>query len=388
MAYGFGTGVQAGLGATDYSNYLRGALSGAQMQAQGTAAIGQGIQSALGSIGQGIKKYQENKVLQAEIMGGVEGNVDFLVKNSPEAIASAPPEVQKILGRMEDGKGVSLKDSAYLKSWSDSAAKKTLAEISGGALAGTLSSLGLGDLSSLAESGVSANEIAGLVNAAANKTRAGQPKEPKTTGPIPAGYRIEGEGGDARLVKIPGYEETAKDMLVDLQAGKLIREAKTEEEKKVKAQEAYALKASSGYEKAKSIRSQIEEAKQLVGGLTTTGIVGMTTGVVPGTPAYDLSRKLETILANVGFDRLQQMREESPTGGALGQVAVQELVALQNSIASLNQGQTKEQLIKNLDRVDKSYQRLEEAMRKDAEMFGAIKQEKQNDLGGGFKLLN
>jgi hypothetical protein len=61
MAYGFGTGVQAGLGATDYSNYLRGALSGAEMSAQGQAAIGQGIQNALSSIGVGVQKYMKNK---------------------------------------------------------------------------------------------------------------------------------------------------------------------------------------------------------------------------------------------------------------------------------------------------------------------------------------
>jgi len=61
MAYGFGTGVQAGLGATDYSNYLRGALTGAQLQAQGQAAIGQGIQNALSSIGVGVQKYMKNK---------------------------------------------------------------------------------------------------------------------------------------------------------------------------------------------------------------------------------------------------------------------------------------------------------------------------------------
>lgn len=170
MAYGFGTGVQAGLGATDYSNYLRGALSGAQMEAQGTAAIGQGIQNALGSIGQGIKKYQENKVLQAEIMGGVEGNVDFLVKNSPEAIASAPPEVQKILGRMEEGKGVSLKDSAYLKSWSDSATK----QVKAAALSNTLTGLGINeaDVKSLVGSGAGIGEIVNLVGAASNIKKA------------------------------------------------------------------------------------------------------------------------------------------------------------------------------------------------------------------------
>lgn len=138
MAYGFGTTVNPQLGAVDYSNYLRGSLAGAQMRAEGQAAIGKGIGSALTSIGEGVRKYQENKVLQAEIMGGVEGNVDFLVKNNPEAIASAPPEVQKILGRMEDGKGVSLKDSAYLKSWSDSATKQAKLNIENNAFASAI----------------------------------------------------------------------------------------------------------------------------------------------------------------------------------------------------------------------------------------------------------
>jgi hypothetical protein len=382
MAYGFGTTVNPQLGAVDYSNYLRGALSGAQMQAQGTAAIGQGIQSALGSIGQGIKKYQENKVLQAEIMGGVEGNVDFLVKNNPEAIASAPPEAQKILARMEEGKGVSLKDSAYLKSWSDSATKKTLTDISGGALAETLTNLGLGDLSSLAKTGISVNEIAGLVNAATNASRAGQPKESKAVGAIPQGYRLEGEGDNVRLVPIPGFEEKEdpRDEVARLQAEELKRKAKQSDEDKKKAQEVYAMKASNSLAKYQNLRSQIKEVKELASGMTTTGLVGMVTGSVPGTPAYDLAQKVETILANVGFDRLQQMREESPTGGALGQVAVQELVALQNSIANLKQGQSKEQFIKNLQRVDKSFARFEEAMRKDAEMFGAIKQDSENDI--------
>lgn len=66
MAYGFGTGVQAGLGATDYSNYLRGALSGAEMSAQGQAAIGQGIQNALSSIGVGLQQRAVTKEKMAE----------------------------------------------------------------------------------------------------------------------------------------------------------------------------------------------------------------------------------------------------------------------------------------------------------------------------------
>jgi hypothetical protein len=61
MAYSFGTGVQAKLGATNYTNYLRGALTGAMIEAEGGAAIGKGIQNALSSIGVGVQKYMKNK---------------------------------------------------------------------------------------------------------------------------------------------------------------------------------------------------------------------------------------------------------------------------------------------------------------------------------------
>jgi hypothetical protein len=131
----FGQGVNASLGKTDYSNYLRGALAGAKGVAAGGQSMGQGV----ANLGQGIKKYQENKVLQAEIMGGVEENVAYLVKNNRQAIANAPKGAQDILARMEDGKGVSLKDSAYLKSWSDSATKQTKANIENNALVSALS---------------------------------------------------------------------------------------------------------------------------------------------------------------------------------------------------------------------------------------------------------
>jgi hypothetical protein len=61
MAFGFGNTVNPQLGATNYSGFLQGALSGAQMQAQGGAAIAQGLQSAIAGAGAGVKKYLENK---------------------------------------------------------------------------------------------------------------------------------------------------------------------------------------------------------------------------------------------------------------------------------------------------------------------------------------
>ena len=51
------------------------------------------------------------------------------------------------------------------------------------------------------------------------------------------------------------------------------------------------------------------------------------------------------------------MREASPTGGALGQVAVQELEALQATLASLNPDQSEGQLRQNLARVKELLER-------------------------------
>ena len=80
MAYGFGSGVQAELGTTDYSNYLRGALYGAQMQAQGGAAIGAGAQNALNSISAGVqagiarrREDKENEAFTAGVQAMLNG---------------------------------------------------------------------------------------------------------------------------------------------------------------------------------------------------------------------------------------------------------------------------------------------------------------------------
>ena len=88
MAYGFGSGVQAELGATDYSNYLRGALSGAQMQAQGGAAIGAGVQNALAGIGVGVQKYMKNKEEKIALQEATDTLTPML----------SNPETRRILG--------------------------------------------------------------------------------------------------------------------------------------------------------------------------------------------------------------------------------------------------------------------------------------------------
>ena len=104
---------------------------------------------------------------------------------------------------------------------------------------------------------------------------------------------------------------------------------------------------------ADRVITEVQEANKMVSGFTA-GAGGLLSSI-PLTGAKDLASKLTTIKANLGFDRLQQMRDASPTGGALGQVAVQELIALQSTIASLDQQQSPAQLKAALTKIEQHY---------------------------------
>lgn len=119
-------------------------------------------------------------------------------------------------------------------------------------------------------------------------------------------------------------------------------------------------KGSNILQRTEVVRNAVADAKKIITeNDTATGITGalisMTGPFAAGSARRDLESKITTIKANVGFDRLQRMREESPTGGALGQVAVQELNALQSVLGSLDPNQSDEQLLENLNQVEKAY---------------------------------
>ena len=135
--------------------------------------------------------------------------------------------------------------------------------------------------------------------------------------------------------------------------------------------------------KSDIVLSTIAEAKQMVGTLTA-GFSGSLLSNIPGSGARDLRAKLDTLKANAGFAELQAMRDNSPTGGALGQVAVQELAMLQATITSLEQAQTPAQLSKALDDYEK-FVRESKVRRKQAydATYGAVRQPQQGAGGGG-----
>jgi len=84
---------------------------------------------------------------------------------------------------------------------------------------------------------------------------------------------------------------------------------------------------------------------------------------IPATPQKNLSETLKTIQSNIGFDKLQSMRENSPTGGALGQVSDFENKLLQAVQGSLAQGQSAKQLKDNLQKVKDLLMKVREEKR-------------------------
>lgn len=90
--------------------------------------------------------------------------------------------------------------------------------------------------------------------------------------------------------------------------------------------------------------------------LYITGLGGAATGWVPNTPAYDYREKLETIKANVAFEELQEMRNNSPTGGTLGNVSDTDIRLLTVTKGSLDPWQSGQQQAEHLQRIKWIYE--------------------------------
>jgi hypothetical protein len=136
------------------------------------------------------------------------------------------------------------------------------------------------------------------------------------------------------------------------------------------AQQAQAARKESLAKTSNIVIGKVDSALKKIGGFTA-GWGGLLANV-PGTKARSLQADIDTIKANLGFAELAQMREQSPTGGALGQVAVRELDFLQSTVANLDQLQDPQSLRNSLNEIKASYKRWANAAQ------GATSQEPQS----------
>jgi hypothetical protein len=155
----------------------------------------------------------------------------------------------------------------------------------------------------------------------------------QTVGTIPPGFQLERTPeGAIRMVPIPGGP------------------AERQERQAARAEDAQRT----GRERTGNI--VIQDLDRALASLDTArlpvaGLGAGTAAAIPGTAAADVARLLDSVRANVGFAQLNQMRSESPTGGALGNVTERELAFLQAVLGSLDQSQSPTQFRQNLERV-------------------------------------
>lgn len=165
-----------------------------------------------------------------------------------------------------------------------------------------------------------------------------------------------------RKAEIDASRETAASLAERKQTIKEQQAAKKEEFKNKQTLEKASLVLGKVDEALGKVNPETKQREGGMVGASTTGFIGSTLGKIPGTGAYDLDKVLDTVRANIGFEELNAMRQASPTGGALGQVAVRELELLQATLGSLEQGQSGDKLRENLEAVATHYKNWKKAV--------------------------
>jgi hypothetical protein len=194
------------------------------------------------------------------------------------------------------------------------------------------------------------NTISAAQQQTADLTRRGQDitLRGQDLGRIPVGYRQTDTGA---IEPIPGGPTTTTLSPKEIQ----VREAK-------RPQATLALKTFE--DKTSTLEKDINELMNHPG---LSSITGIAAGRLPGITAE--GRAAEAIYNRIvkagGFKELQEMRNASPTGGALGQVSNQENTSLQQTFAAIDRTQEakdiKKQLAKTLDELRASKGRVREA---------------------------
>ncbi len=98
-------------------------------------------------------------------------------------------------------------------------------------------------------------------------------------------------------------------------------------------------------------------------GPAATGFAGLI-NVIPGTPAYELNNKLDTIRSNVASNALLEIKK---AGGTFGALSEKELQLLENKLGKLSVRMSQDELRKNLKQIQQHYANLIDRLREEQE---------------------
>lgn len=134
-------------------------------------------------------------------------------------------------------------------------------------------------------------------------------------------------------------------------------------------------------QKSNAVTPILDRAIEAVGPNTTGW--GAVLASLPATKARALQGDLNTIKANLAFGELQDMRANSPTGGALGAVTERELDLLSSTQAALDQVQAGVRVKENLQIIKKNWADVRnlrsEAYASDVGRFRSLSQQQTPD---------
>ncbi|WP_343358290.1 hypothetical protein AAJP84_00890 [Bartonella schoenbuchensis] len=155
---------------------------------------------------------------------------------------------------------------------------------------------------------------------------------------------VKDENGNLRSVLIPGSDAERK---------------RIDEENKKKIE--FADKSF----EAEQLIGMVEKLKEKLD--KNPGIVGMIgywESFLPGTDASRFKSMLNVIKANIAIDKLQKMKHYSPNGASgFGSLSSVEFMALQNSIAALEQDLSPEQMKESFQTIIDTYKKANKATR-------------------------
>ena len=162
-------------------------------------------------------------------------------------------------------------------------------------------------------------------------------------GTIPQGYElITDENGNRKLQAIAGGEAAQEE--VNVLTRKELQKETTNRTAKIVLQDISRLKT------LLKNQSNLNPMTAVTGPIATEIASGFSASA-----RADAEALVRTIGGNIGFDRLQRMRNESKTGGALGAINQQEMQLLQDVMGSLKLNQSEASLQTNLNRLADIY---------------------------------
>tara|TARA_B100000768_G_scaffold41788_1_gene40689 strand:- start:1896 stop:3290 length:1395 start_codon:yes stop_codon:yes gene_type:complete len=166
------------------------------------------------------------------------------------------------------------------------------------------------------------------------------------------------------------YDPVTQDMepAVDVAEAQKLSEEAAFKVQFAKGQETYFKERPMGVnvieaEKARfdTVSRVIENARTLLQNATNAGWGGLLEKL-PDSSQKALAEYLQTLRGNVGFAKLQEMRNNSPTGGALGNVSDTEISLLQSVLGSLDQKNSAAMLLETFDTIIRTSERSLNAM--------------------------